>query len=79
MRAVGVGDGDDVGDDGDGGDGDLRRRHIALHYLHEKIEVEVFLAADELTAAERPALQDGLHRELAQFDWFRRVTVWYAG
>lgn len=55
----------------------VERKHIALHYLHEKIEVEVFLSG-ELEAAERPALQDGLHRELARFDWFRRVAVWYS-
>jgi len=57
----------------------VERRHIGLHYLREKIEVEVFLAATDATSTERRALRDELHRRLAAFDWFRRVTVWYAG
>ncbi|MDD9856695.1 MAG: cation diffusion facilitator family transporter [Gammaproteobacteria bacterium] len=59
--------------------GGMRRGHLALHYLHERIEVELFASGGDLTAAERRALQDELNRRLARFNWFRRITLWYPG
>ena len=58
----------------------LKRERILLHYLQEQIEVELFLTVrNELTLAEQEALGVRLNCMLSEFEWFRRIRLWYPG
>lgn len=53
--------------------------HLTLHYLQDRVEVEIFLEGGAWAADEREALHAAIHRALSCFDWFGRLKLWYPG
>ena len=61
-------------------DAGYRRERLTLHYVHGKIEIDLFLGhSEQPPTLDTQTLSEELNRRLGALSWFRELKIWLPG